>query len=321
MSLLSKTTVWVEQKIITQEQKEKILAFERQKGNKTFWNTAFIIAGSLIGLGICLLVAANWDDIPVSVKLVTDFALFGASVYATYKSIITKHNGLKELFTILSFALVGATIGLIAQVFHLQGDWYSFALAWALLGLPFVLFNGFSFFNIAWLILLFTSFHWFGDFLEHIVEDFNIIATLRIICVAYLAHTLLYELHERIKSKLIIFYSTSKFALWFAYLLVFMIGMVHGFERRYQAHAIEAYILVFGFLAFRMYMAIRKQNIVSFKRNAILAETYIFFIFMSKMENLWKSGLGFISAGALVLLFIWVLRKTTQHIKKMEVFK
>ena len=321
MSLTKKLNTWVEQQIITKEQSEKILAFERKSGNNTFWNTAFIIAGSLIGLGICLLVAANWDKIPVPVKIVADFVILGSFAYATYKSIITKQNGLKELFTILSFTAVGATIGLIAQIFNLQGDWSSFALSWTLLGFPFVLFSGFSFCNIAWLILLFSSFRWFGDFLEYVIEDFNIIGVLPIIFTSYLVHILLKELHKKIKGKVIIFYSTSKFMLWFVYFLIFTIGIIHGFEKKFQPQVFETYVLVFGFLAFRMYMAIRNQNIISFKRNSILAETYIFFIFMSKMENLWNSGLGFITAGALVLFFIWVLRRTTRYIKQMEVFK
>lgn len=321
MSLIKKVNTWVEQKIITQEQKEKILAFENKKSNLTFWNTAFIIAGSLIGLGICLLVAANWDNIPEIVKIVGDFILLGSFTYATYKSIITKHDGLKELFTVLSFAAVGATIGLVAQIFHLQGNWNNFALAWALLGLPFVLFNGFLFCNIGWLILLLSSFHWMGDFLTYVVENFTFIAISPIIIALYLAHILVKSLHEKVHCKIILFYATAKALIWFVYFLIFIIGISWGTYKDVFPHNIEAYILVFGFFIFRMYIAIKGQNIISFQRNSILAETYIFIIFMSKMDNLWNSGLGFIAAGLLILLFIWILRKTTRYIKQMEVFK
>ena len=113
MSLTKKVNTWVEQRIITTEQKEKILAFENKKGNNTFWNTAFIIAGILIGLGVCLLIAANWSVLPAAVKLIGDFALLGALIYGIYWSIQTQHKGLKELFTILSFLLIGGTIGLV----------------------------------------------------------------------------------------------------------------------------------------------------------------------------------------------------------------
>ena len=52
MSLTSKTTAWVQQGIISIQQQQDILAFERTHANKTFWNTAFIFSGVLIGLGV-----------------------------------------------------------------------------------------------------------------------------------------------------------------------------------------------------------------------------------------------------------------------------
>ena len=160
MSLAKKTAVWVQHQIISAEQQKNILDFERARSNKTFWNSAFIVAGSLIGLGLCLLIAANWKVLPSAVKLTGDFALLGGLIYAVWHCKRAGHNGLKELFAVLAFLLVGGTIGLIGQVFQLSGGWSRFALAWALLGLPYVLLSRSGFINTGWLLLLITAVRW-----------------------------------------------------------------------------------------------------------------------------------------------------------------
>ena len=73
MSLSKKLNRWKEQQFITQEQCDKILSFERGRNNHLCWRSAFIFAGLLIGLGICLLVAANWDSFGAIIKLTGDF--------------------------------------------------------------------------------------------------------------------------------------------------------------------------------------------------------------------------------------------------------
>ncbi|MBO4707054.1 MAG: DUF2157 domain-containing protein [Elusimicrobiaceae bacterium] len=322
MSLLKKTTVWVQEQIITPEQKEKILAFERQSGNHTFWNTAFIIAGILIGLGICLLIAANWSVLPATVKLIGDFALFGALIFAIYWSIQNQHKGLKELFTILAFLLVGGTIGLVGQIFQLSGGWNNFALAWALLGLPYVILSRSIFINMAWLVLLGSIFNgkYLGKILEYIVGNFTINTIIDII-ILYAIYWGITKIQDKTDKYIVLPKTIGKLLIWSIYLLVIYIGCRWGLISSHNLQAFGAYLVVFGFLGFRMYMATRKQNISSFKRNAVLAEIYIFAIFASKMGNLWMSGWGFILGGLFILAFVFALRKTTRYIKQMEIFK
>ena len=81
-----------------------------------------------------------------------------------------------------------------------------------------------------------------------------------------------------------------------------------------------AYIIAFLFFGVRMFMAVKTQDMISFKRNAIAVEVYIFLIFVSRFENLLLSGFGFILAGLAVLALIYSLRKTSKYIKTMEVF-
>ena len=76
MSLTTKLTRWKEQNFITQEQYDQILAFERQRSGHAFWRGAFIVAGLLIGLGICLLIAANWKSLGNVFKIKRNSIIF-----------------------------------------------------------------------------------------------------------------------------------------------------------------------------------------------------------------------------------------------------
>ena len=317
MSLAKKTAVWVQHQLISAEQQKSILDFERTRSNKTFWNSAFIVAGSLIGLGLCLLIAANWKVLPSAVKLIGDFTLLGGVIWAVWHCKQAGHNGLKELFAVLAFLLVGGTIGLLGQVFQLSGGWSRFALAWALLGLPYVLLSRSGFINMGWLFLLLSAVRWLS-LLKRLEAVWQILSCMAVMVLSvYLVHVLLCKLAEAAEPFTVLPRAAARLALWAAYLLLGGVAVAHGLVDG----KIGAYILVFGFLAYRMYVAARAQQIQSFKRNAVLAEIYIFCIFAFKMGSLWKSGFGFIGAGVFLLLFIVLLRKTTRYIKQMEIFK
>ncbi len=322
MSLSKKTDVWVAQQIITPEQRNQILAFETKKNNRTFWNTAFIIAGSLIGLGICLLIAANWRVLPAWLKLSCDFLLFGGFIYGLYQSTQKNKTGWKELFAILCFLMVGGTIGLISQIFHLNGGWHDFACGWALLSVPFILLTRSSFFNLAWWVLLVSAlpFERFEKYIEIIFDELTLLQLILLLCLygLYMAGELL---HRKIETYTTLSKNAARLCLWATYYLIFYIGGYWGLYHKVLATQIYAHSLVFGFFAIRMYTALREGKIGPFKRNAILAEIYIFLIFMSHMGVLWTTGLTFILGGILILAFIYVLRRTLRYIKSMENFQ
>lgn len=326
MSLSNKTAAWVENQIITQEQRDKILSFERSKSNNIFWKTAFFIAGLLIGLGICLIIAANWDDLSDTVKLIGDFIILGTFSYYTYHFWANKKRGLTELFVILSFLMVGGSIGLISQIYQLQGGWERFALAWCLLSLPFIFVSRILFFNIVWGLLLITSVDF--DLLENIhrfcLKHFTWNTPIVLIGF-YLISFLFMRIDSIVNKYTLLAKAVEKISMWIAYYITFYVGLAWGLKWFHSNTGLTkqllAYLFVFAFLGIRMFIAMTKQNISSFKRNAILAEIYIFLIFINRINNLWTSGIGFISAGLLVLILIYVLRKTTKYIKTMEVFE
>ena len=326
MSLQNKLTRWKEENLLTQEQCEKILTFERKRTGNTFWHTAFIIAGLLIGLGICLLIASNWDTLGAIVKIVGDFAILGALFYTTWWCVIHERKGLKELFAILSFLMIGATIGLLGQVFNLEGGWNSFACAWALLGLPFVIISRSMFFNIGWLCLFFSIFNmgWMKEILEHIFRTFggSAITFVAVLCLLSYAGK---KLDEALHPYTLLPKAFGKLTLWLAYVFTWFLGLHWGTRNFLHSPdwltVIIANLFVFIFFGARMFLAIKTQNLISFRRNAILAEIYIFVLFASCFGNLFLSGLGFIGGGLAVLGLIYVLRRTSRYIRTMGEFK
>lgn len=322
MSLQKKLACWKQQQFITQEQCEQILAFERKRTGNTFWRGAFIFAGLLIGLGICLLVAANWKALGSVVKLTGDFVLLGGLSYTTLWCITRQKKGLTQLFAILSFLMIGATIGLIGQVFHLNGGWNSFALGWALLGLPFILVSRALFFNLGWWCLLASAFEF--DWIEKMLEQFfrhldlnTLLAVISLYLLSYMGQ----KLDEKLHLYTLLPRAFEKLMMWLTYACVFFIGLRWGLLHPITANTLPANLIVFAFLAVRFFVALRTQNLISFRRNAILAEIYIFVLFASAFDDLFMSGLGFILGGLCILGMIYLFRRTSRYIKSMEAFK
>lgn len=322
MSLKNKLNTWAQNELITDEQKEKIFAFEREHNNGFLAKTALIIAGLFIGLGICLIVASNWQFLSTSVKFIGDFALFSAFLYGVYYCIENKKEHFKDLFLFLSFLMVAATIGLTAQTFHLSGGWESFALSWALLSIPYVLLSKSFSFNIIWSLLLFSSIShdFLEQFFDYMFDHFEGVVWLVLISSALsYVFDMFYDL---IKKKIMLFKAFSKLALLGAYValisMVFTYGLSYSYNHKFTYLAV---LFILAFLALRLFWAFKKQDMLSFKRNTFLLEAYIFFFFASLFNDLLYSGFGFISSGLFILLMFYVFKKTAKHIQKLEIFK
>ena len=310
----------VANKIITQDQAEKILSYSKSGSMSKAWKLWYWIAGLFIGLGTVLLISANWDDVSDLVKLVADFAIWGGVLYGTYWSVVNKKERCKELFLTLSCLFVGATIGLIAQIFNLGGNWSAFALSWSLLSLVFVLCSRLMVLNILWLWLMSGSiseeiFDKIAKMLEKIIKYYDELTILIYVtaCLAVLAYIgkLIYEM---INKKIVLpkaFYLICVFSMYF---VVLVFGGHIGFDNNW------ANVFVFAFLVCRLLLAVKDKNMRAFTFNTHLVELYILFLFLSRFNNLFETGVGFLLAGFLLLAGIYVLRKTSIYIKKMEIF-
>ena len=129
--------------IINQDTAEKIEQYYQDKAgppqNKMV--IVFGILGSLlVGLGIVLILAHNWDHLSRVVKTVFAFLpmLAGQAIcaYALWKqrdSTVWREGG--STFLVLA---IGACISLISQIYNISGSLDSFLLTWAVLTLPII---------------------------------------------------------------------------------------------------------------------------------------------------------------------------------------
>ena len=129
--------------IITPETAERMRDFYRGKAGQS-QNRLFIVFGILgailIGLGIILIVAHNWDQFSRTVKTMFSFLPLVIGQVLCLYTLLKKNSSVawRESASAFLFFAVGASISLISQVYHIPGNISSFLLTWMLLCLPLV---------------------------------------------------------------------------------------------------------------------------------------------------------------------------------------
>jgi|26BtaG_2_1085354.scaffolds.fasta_scaffold00002_189 uncharacterized membrane protein len=127
--------------IITPETAQQIQEYYKIKSGSTS-NRLFIVFGILgailVGLGIILIIAHNWDELSKFSKTIfAFFPLVAAQSLCLYVLLRKpKSSAWRESATVLLFFAVGACISLISQIYHIPGNLSSFLLIWMLLCLP-----------------------------------------------------------------------------------------------------------------------------------------------------------------------------------------
>lgn len=95
------------------------------------------LGGILVGLGVILIFAHNWDNFSRSIKALLAFLpLVISQVFTGYCIFKNKSAAFKETAAVLVFFSVGASISLIAQIYNISGDFPQFILTWTLLCAP-----------------------------------------------------------------------------------------------------------------------------------------------------------------------------------------
>jgi uncharacterized membrane protein len=100
---------------------------------------AFGILGSLlVGLGIILIIAHNWDQFPNFAKLAVSFLPLLATQIIAFKLIRDQSISVawREGVAVAMVCAIGASIVITSQVYHRSGDLASFLLVWMSLTLP-----------------------------------------------------------------------------------------------------------------------------------------------------------------------------------------
>ena len=131
----------LEAEVINSEVANQIQSYYESKKNNSP-NRLFVIFGVLgailVGLGIILILAHNWDQLSRITKTIVAFmplvlaqAFCG---YALFKR--TDSMAWREASSAFLFFMVGASISLISQIYNIPGSMGSFIFIWMLLCLP-----------------------------------------------------------------------------------------------------------------------------------------------------------------------------------------
>ncbi len=99
-----------------------------------------ILGSLLIGAGIILLVAHNWDFLSRPVRCAISFGPLVLSQALAIFVLLRRNESApwRESAAILNVAAIGTAIALVSQTYQIQGDFARFILVWMLLALPIV---------------------------------------------------------------------------------------------------------------------------------------------------------------------------------------
>ena len=132
-----------EAEVISAEIEERIQQYYQQKsdasGSRLF--VVFGILGAiLVGLGIILIIAHNWDEFPRSVKTIFAFLplLLGQAIGIF--TLLKRNDNIawREGSAVFLFFAIGGSISLVSQIYNIPGNLSSFFFTWMLLALPLV---------------------------------------------------------------------------------------------------------------------------------------------------------------------------------------
>ncbi|MCR9226697.1 MAG: DUF2157 domain-containing protein [Flavobacteriaceae bacterium] len=129
--------------VISKDTSTRIESYYKSKKDPST-NKLFVVFGILgailVGLGIILIIAHNWDELSRGLKTGTAFLPLLVGQALCSFTLLKKHQNIawKEGSAVFLFFAVGASTALISQIYNIPGDLSSYLLTWMILILPLV---------------------------------------------------------------------------------------------------------------------------------------------------------------------------------------
>ncbi len=240
--LAKEISEWVADGTISTEQAEQIgyrygIDFHSDSGPSLSYTLLIGLGYLFIGLALITLLSANWDDIPRAVRM-------GGLLLITSATQLTAlnyfHNGFQDKARALFFLgnfFYGASIILIAQIYHLGEHMPDGIFWWALGCLPTALLLQSRLLLLQTLALAYI---WF--FVEAGMGFYPSLFPLFIIAAAYI-------LYRSETSALLFLATIGAIGLWLEYSLAYWWGQQRGFdfEAEHFAISIALFILAYSY--------------------------------------------------------------------------
>ena len=168
-ALKAELPAWVQDGLLSAEGAEQLtqryqLDKLEKESSRLLAAVLFTLGSLLLGGGVISFVAAHWEELPVGVKVALVFAMLLAFHLTGYWLRFKRDSPrLGHALLFCGSLVFGANIGLMAQIFHVSGDWYRAYLAWGVGALV-----------MAWavnswltgVLALVTTFVWFVGFAD-----------------------------------------------------------------------------------------------------------------------------------------------------------
>jgi uncharacterized membrane protein len=141
MNILKELDELTKAEVISPGTADHIRTYYKQKGQDS-GSKLFIVFGILgailVGLGLILIIAHNWDDLSKNIKVVIAYLpLVIAQLLCVYSLLKRSDSSAwREASSAFLVFAVGASISLVSQVYNIHGDLASFLFTWMLLCLP-----------------------------------------------------------------------------------------------------------------------------------------------------------------------------------------
>lgn len=138
-----KLRAWQAAGVIDADTAQRIRAWEADNGRPLVLWAVIGIAVLSIALGLISVVAANWEDIPVLVRLGTHFALLAAAAFALWHLAHDADRPWREEALLFVFGALGLTFfGHLGQAYQTTSPLWQPLSAWLVLFGPLVLLRG-----------------------------------------------------------------------------------------------------------------------------------------------------------------------------------
>lgn len=168
--------VLVDAGIISRDSAEKIRDFYKKEypdaGNSRLFAVFGIIGAILVGLGIILIIAHNWDELSRTTKSFFAFLPLLTGQAFCFYALIKKPGSAawKESASVFLFFAVGTSISLVGQVYNIPGDFTSFILTWMALCVPLVYIMRSSLASVLYIVGI-TGYAWHTGYMEYPSEQ------------------------------------------------------------------------------------------------------------------------------------------------------
>lgn len=285
--------------IISPEQKGEILEFDDAAGGGFVMKALSLLGIFTIGIGVISIVASNWEALSDGVKLFVMFAL----LFGTAGGVVcSKQKGLTERaekLLLALFLLVGAAIGLVIQVYQLNGGIFHLPFAfWWLSTLPLLFVAKKKY--VAWfwvpLFLAWCAMYTGGEYwLETLLAVYGVCAIGGMLLCKYVPTFVAGAVLK--KDAFVAFYLVLAFYILWSRL----------------AHlVISAVILLVSSAIYHFYKEYRLVRL-----NVKFAGLWVFslYIYLGDKIGLFSTGVGLIISGVLLIALIKAVSRISQRLK------